>query len=285
MLTIEQMREHQLVISNEAFSNPLKPITDFAKSKFIDIVNSFSRTLPQQKKEVNSLYIIKLADAEKKVPKVRVFGYVPLSEAKIPVIEGLIGSPVEFTKAVHTGLSISDYLISDTLKPLHDLVLSFIGEPSKLSKMDVNEFKKVRLYDEQIEKCKTELKKHLNPVKNVQSRPFKELYVNIEEFNNHITICKNQLYPDYVKTAEQRIKIVSTMKEISQALDLLMLRIEQKPETFNVNSFNLNKLAGLIISVAEVVEFVGSMQVYADMQLALMLNAWDKIDGIVSKSN
>lgn len=284
MLTIEQMRTCQEQISSEAFSNPLKPITELAKSKFIEIVHSFSSNLPYKKKEVNSQYVIKLAHAEKKMPKVKEYGYVALSEVKIPVVEGMIGNPMNFTKTVQEGLSLSNQLINETLKPLHDLILSFIGNPSKLSKMDVNEFKKVKLYDGQITEYKAELKKEFNPAKNVQVRVFKEMYLNIDEFNRHLTFCKNSLYPEFVKVAEQRIKIVTTMRDISQSLDLLMLRIEQKPETFNINSFNLNKLAGLVVSVAEVVEFVGAMQVYADMQLALILHAWDKIEGVIASS-
>lgn len=283
MLTIEQMKEQQLTISTEALSNPLSPINEILKSKFANIVSAFSNIFPHKKKEVNSHYIIKLSNAEKKINVVKRYGYVPLADIKVPVVEGLFGSTIEFSKAINNGLSISDTLLKETLKPLHDLILSLIGDPTKLSKLDANEFKNIKTYDEQITECKTEIKKHLNPVKNIQTRAFKELYPNLGEFQRHITFCKNQLYPEYVKTAEQRIQIVSTMQEISKSLDLLMLRIEQKPETFNINSFNLNKLAGIVISVAEVVEFVGSMQVYADMQLSLILHSWDKIYSIAEE--
>ncbi len=278
MLTLDQLKERQLAISQEAIANPLAPITENIKNKFVDIVNTFSTLLPTQKKEVNSLYIIKLSEAEKKVNQVRTYGYMPLKDLKVPVIEGTFGSPTVVTKTIAEALSLSDELMKATLTPLHDLILSFLGDPSKLSKLDVNEFKKVKLFDDQIDNYKTELKKHINPNKNIQVRPFKEVYDNIEQYGLHFSLCKNQLYPNYVKTAEQRIRIVTKMKEISQSLDLLMLRIEQKPETYNINSFNVNKLAGLVVSVAEVVEFIGSMQVYADMQLGLMMDLLVKVE-------
>lgn len=282
MLTVEQMRERQLVISEEAFSNPLGKISNFAKSKFMDIATSFS-DIRHTKKDVNSLYVVKLDESQKKLPVIKKVGFIPLADVKVPVMEGLTGDSFEVAKVLNQSLEIADHILKETLKPLETLMLNFIGDPSRLSKMDANDFKKINLFEVHVDTARSKLKEHISNSHSVQTRQFKELYDNIEGFQNHLNYCRNQLYPSYARAGEKRLEIVSKLQEISKSIDLLMLRIEQKPDTFAISAFNANKLAGVIISVAELVEFLGSMQVMTDEHLATMLSSYNKILDVAKK--
>lgn len=283
MYTVSEIRKEYEAISLEAFNNPFSTLSFKLKQSFQKIVNHFNDVINHKKseeKEPEKLFLAKqIASNEKQI---RTIGFIPFKDLKVPVPPGFKGNILNLSKDLDKVINQFKDLEKTTLKPTHNLILKYIGKPQLLSSITNNDFKDIKLYKDEIENTKKNLNLMFDYKHNYQQQKFVSLFKNIGDLTTFANLTYNTHYATLQKARQARPRLVDLTKEISKSMDLLMLRMEQKPDQYAINAVNAEKISSLLLSVAEIVEFHGSMQVMMDQTIASGLEIFELVDIYIS---
>lgn len=283
MYTVSEIRKEYEAISLEAFNNPFSTLNFKLKQSFQKIVSHFNDVINHKKteeKEPEKMHLAKqIANDEKRI---RTIGFIPFKDLNVPVPPGFKGNILTMSKDLDKVINQFKDLEKTTLKPTHNLILKYIGKPQLLSSITNNDFKDIKIYKDEMESTKKNLNLMFDYKHNYQKQKFSSLFKNMGELTTFANLVYGSHYSTLQKARLARPKLVDLTKEISKSMDLLMLRMEQKPDQYAINAVNAEKISSLLLSVAEVVEFHGSMQVLMDQTISTGLEIFDLVNLYIS---
>lgn len=273
-------------ISLEAFNNPLQGITESIKNRLHNIVKSISSISSKGRIGNNPELKDMLTDfSSRHVTNTKTndnsVSYIDVKEMVIVVPVGFSGNILEYTNVIVTQCSLLTDLSKQVIEPTHNLILKYIGKPESMLNISTSDLSKVNLHNREIEIFKKDMNKFFNTKKKHQTQPIKILISNFRQFIELGDILKRNIVPFIVNDSD-RHKIFKSYTQLQSSLDLLLVRIEQKPEQYQLNKLNAERLSNLIRDVALEIELYSATVSYCEQLMSIYINLDKQIKNSVS---
>lgn len=257
----EDNKLHLEDISLEAFDNPFQSMSDTIKRNMHAVVSNISNIVKGH--DLTDLGInaneFKQTAASAKRPGNST--HIETKDIMVVVPVGFTGDYLGYTKLLAKQFKSMYNLKNDVIVPAHNLILKYIGKPDTMVNINNTDLNRVKFHTEDIEHFKKEMNRYFNAKLKHQALPVGALIKSGNEFDQLVTELSNSILPWMVSTA-WRSDVFNSYIELQQSLDLLLVRIEQKPQEYQLNKLNAERLAKLVNDVAVEIELTGAMFVY-----------------------
>ena len=263
---IHALNEESLeVISTEAISNPLKTMTEVIKNRLHRIVESLYQNKLTSVKAVNAetqaSVDFQVAHKQNRGQYHKTNSYIDLKNVLITVPVGFTGDLIGYAEILTQQNKAMLNLAQDVIEPTHNLILKYIGKPETMSSISNSDFGKVKLHDVQTEKFKKQMNHYFSAKQKHQTLPVGKLIKNLNQFNDLADVVNLNVVP-FEKDLNTRALIWKSYHQLQKSIDLLLVRIEQKPEQYQLNKLNAERLAKLINDVAVEIELYSALVTY-----------------------
>ena len=247
-------------------------MTSVIKSRLHKIVGTLSSKSasanPHQDDDIeNQLVDFQVAHKEARGNYSKSISYSEVRNILVTVPVGFTGDLMGYCKVLQDMDKVMSDLSRDVIEPTHNVILKYIGKPETMSNITNSDFAKVKLHSNQIEKFKKDMNRYFSATNKNQTLPIGKLIKNLNQFNDLANQVNNNVLP-FSRDVKGRNKIHRSYTNLQKSLDLLLVRIEQKPEQYQLNKLNAERLANLINSVAVEIELYGALVNY-NTQLAI----------------
>lgn len=276
MLTLRELQAEHDIISMEAIANPFSAVNFKVKNSLQKIANHFSSLLSHKKEDAKLFpseeHRVIYNNFSNEAKKIRTIGYIPFKDLLCAVPTGCNTNYKKLTMFLLDCNGKLENIDRNTIAPAHSVILKYLGKPELLNSITNADFKDVNLFTDVITSGKNELRTMFNYNLNNHNLKFNKLFNNVNELVDTYSLYRDKLTPLHLRHARERLKMVDAMKEFSKSIDLLMLRMEQQPEKYAINGVNAEKISSMILSVAEVLEFKGTVDVITEQSIACFHN-------------
>lgn len=268
-------------ISLEAMSNPLKGMTDSIKSRLHNIVGSLSGNNGKgDSTEVESAMdsfdkFTELNARQTGRAKYEVVSYTDLRSIVVTVPTGFSGNLVDYTEILANQCRVMANLTKEVIDPTHNLILKYIGKPESMTTISNSDFGKIKLHTSEIEQFKKDMNRFFSSKKRHQTQPIGSLIKNVSQLQNISSDLSKTIGP-FISAASNRAMLYRAYMQLQQSIDLLLVRIEQKPEQYQLNKLNAERLASLINDVAVEIELYSAMYAYCDQHIMTYIGIYNK---------
>lgn len=279
---IHELNKESLdVISTEAMSNPLKGMTELIKARLHKIVNSLSNNKNAEVMEGHDLKTDAFTDfmvshKENKGKYVKSNTYMDLKNVNVTVPVGFTGDLMGYATTLASISKSMSNLSREVLEPTHNLILKYIGKPETMSSISNSDFGKIKLHSNEIEKFKKEMNVYFSAKQKHQVLPVGKLLKNLNQFNDVANLINTSIIP-FELNVKARDTIYKSYTQLQQSLDLLLVRIEQKPDQYQLNKLNAERLANLINDVAVELELYSALVNYNHQLVMCTLATKDRL--------
>lgn len=264
---IQELNKESLdVISTEAMSNPLKGMTEIIKARLHKIVNSLSNNKNAEVMEGHDMRSDAITDfmishKENKGKYAKQNTYLGLKDINVVVPVGFTGDLIGYATTLNQASKTMAQLSKDVLEPTHNLILKYIGKPETMSNISNSDFSKIKLHSSEIEKFKKEMNLYFSTKQKHQALPVGKLIKNLNQFSDLANLVSTSIVP-FELDVKSRDRIYKSYTQLQQSLDLLLVRIEQKPDQYQLTKLNAERLANLINDVAVELELYSALVNY-----------------------
>ena len=277
----EENQEALDVISNEALSNPLKTMTDSIKNRLHKIVSTLSSkkvssAIEQTEASEVSYNEFQTTHKSARGSYHKSTTYMEVKNILVTTPVGFTGDLVGYAKVLQDMNKMMSDISREVIEPTHNIILKYIGKPDTMSNISNADFSKVKLHNMQIENFKKEMNKYFSATNKNQTLPIGKLIKNLNQFNDLASQASNEIIP-FIRDTKSRNKIHKSYIELQQSIDLLLVRIEQKPEQYQLNKLNAERLSKLINDVAVEIELYGALVSYSDQMFVCVRELQDKL--------
>ena len=268
-------------ISLEAMSNPLKGMTDNIKSRLHSIVGSLSGNNGKgDSTEVESAMnsfdkFTELNARQTGKVKYEVMSYTDLRPIVVTVPTGFSGNLVEYSEVLANQCRVMANLTKDVIDPTHNLILKYIGKPESMTTISNSDFGKIKLHTTELEQFKKDMNRFFSSKNRHQTQPIGSLIKNVGQLQNISSDLSKTIGP-FISAASNRAMLYRAYTQLQQSIDLLLVRIEQKPEQYQLNKLNAERLASLINDVAVEIELYSAMYAYCDQHIMTFIGIYNK---------
>lgn len=253
---------HLEAISLEAIGNPFSAITDSIKRNLHNVImNLQDYQSDKYQSNLAEAYMKFKENAGNKTLKKS--NHIEVKDIMVVVPTGFTGDYIAYTKLLGGQFRTMQNLTGDVLEPAHNLILKYIGKPETMSSVSNDDLKRIRFHDKEIESFKKSMNKFFDAKKKHQALPVGKLVRSGKEFNNLATELGNTVLPWMLNTKWQN-EVFRSYTSLQQSIDLLLVRIEQKPQEYQLNKLNAERLAKMVNDVAVEVELTSAMFVYVN---------------------
>ena len=267
-------------ISLEALSNPLKGMSDSIKSKLHSIVSSLSGNngkdtsveIDRAVDRLNEYTELNIANAHK--AKYVMVSYTDLRPIVVTVPTGFSGNLADYSTVLADMCRVMTNLTKDVIEPTHNLILKYIGKPDTMTTINNSDFGKIKLHTTEIEKFKKDMNRFFSAKNKHQTQAIGSLIKNVGQLHYIRNDISKTISP-YIFAASSRVTLYKTYMQLQQSIDLLLVRIEQKPEQYQLNKLNAERLATLINDVAVEIELYSAMFAYCDQLLMVFISVYN----------
>lgn len=282
--TIQENNKDDLeYISMEALSNPLKGMTDRIKDRLHRIVSSLSSNngkaeSPAVKKARDTLDKVtefNVAQSRQGKPQYRVVSYTDLRPIVVTVPVGFSGNLVDYSEVLANQCRVMANLTKEVLEPTHNLILKYIGKPETMTTISNSDFGKIKLHTNEIEKFKKDMNRFFSTKHKHQTQPIGSLIKNVNQLQTISSDLSKTIGP-YITDTKNRAVLFRAYTQLQQSIDLLLVRIEQKPEQYQLNKLNAERLASLINDVAIEIELYSAMFAYCDQHIMTFIGVYEQ---------
>lgn len=268
-------------ISLEAMSNPLKGMTDNIKSRLHSIVGSLSGNngkgdSTEVESAINSFdKFTELNARQTGKAKYEVVSYTDLRPIVVTVPTGFSGNLVEYSEVLANQCRVMANLTKDVIDPTHNLILKYIGKPESMTTISNSDFGKIKLHTTELEQFKKDMNRFFSSKNRHQTQPIGSLIKNVGQLQNISSDLSKTIGP-FISAASNRAMLYRAYTQLQQSIDLLLVRIEQKPEQYQLNKLNAERLASLINDVAVEIELYSAMYAYCDQHIMTFIGIYNK---------
>ena len=279
---VQQENQESLdIISTEALSNPLKGMTDVIKNRLHKIVATLTSKPaginPDQNNAIEDQFVdFQIAHKEARGNYSKSVSYTEIKNILVTVPVGFTGDLVGYCQVLQDMDKVMSDLSRDVVEATHNVVLKYIGKPETMSNITNSDFAKVKLHSNQIEKFKKDMNRYFSATNKNQTLPIGKLIKNLNQFNDLANQVKNNVIP-FSQDTKARNKLHRSYTDLQKSLDLLLVRIEQKPEQYQLNKLNAERLANLVNSVAVEIELYSALVNYNSQLVICVRNLQEKI--------
>lgn len=258
-------------ISLEAFSNPFKGITDTIKDSLHSVIRNVPMFNTKAANENELGKAMHMFNEKTKVDVIKNVNHIEVKDIMVVVPVGFTGDYLSYFNVLAKQLTIMHDIKDVVVEPTHNLILKYIGKPETMSSIDNSDLDKIKLHSLQIEQFKREMNKYFDPKRSHQSLPVGKLVANTKEMHQLVTDIRNGLLP-WMLDVKWRTNLFNSYTKLQQSLDLLMVRIEQKPDEYQLTKLNAERLARLINDVAVEIELTGALFIYTNQLIDCVIN-------------
>lgn len=278
---IQEMNKESLdVISTEAISNPLKSMTGAIKSRLHKIVASLTDKSANVTEDKNfnreDFAAFEELHKQNNGKYQRQISYTDIKNLLVTVPVGFTGDLVSYTSLLARQNKVMSNLSKDVIEPTHNLILKYIGKPDTMSSISNSDFSKVKLHSTEIEKFKKEMNRYYSSKNKNQTLPVGKLIKNLNEFSPLATQVRDVILPFQFDDKARNV-IHKSYLDLQKSLDLLLVRIEQKPDQYQLNKLNAERLANLINDVAVEIELYSALVTYSNLLSTCVMNLQHKL--------
>lgn len=254
--------QHLAAISQEAFSNPFSGITaDIKRNLHNVIINLQDLQTDKYQTSLAETYVTFKENAYNNSKEFKNSNHLEVKGLQVVVPTGFTGDYIGYTRVLGAQFKAMQNIRNDVLEPVHNLILKYIGKPDTMSNISNDDLKRIKFHDKEIESFKKSMNKFFDPKKKHQALPIGKLVRSTKEFNQLATELGGAILPWMLNTKWQT-EVFRSYSELQQSIDLLLVRIEQKPQEYQLNKLNAERLAKLINDAAVEVELTSAMFVY-----------------------
>lgn len=253
---------HLDAISQEAISNPFSGITAGIKRNLHNvIINLQDLQTDKYQTSLAETYVTFKENAHNNSKEFKNSNHLEVKGLQVVVPTGFTGDYISYTRVLGAQFKAMQNITNDVLEPTHNLILKYIGKPDTMSNVSNDDLKRIKFHDKEIETFKKSMNKFFDPKKKHQALPIGKLVRSTKEFNQLATELGGAILPWMLNTKWQT-EVFRSYTALQQSIDLLLVRIEQKPQEYQLNKLNAERLAKLINDAAVEVELVSAMFVY-----------------------
>lgn len=269
---IAQANEYYLDnISLEARANPFKTISDGIKRNLHSVVSSIPVFDPTDTKQneigENFAKFSEAADSN----TIKNLNHLHVKDINVTVPVGFTGDyPAYFEVLIRQLHSIED-ITKTTIVPAHNLILKYVGKPETMMSIDNADLAKIKLRSDDIEKFKKDMNRFFDPKRSNQSLPIGKLVANKKQLETLLTNVSSEVVP-WMLNDKWRNDVFKSYIKLQESLDLLLVRIEQKPEVYQLSKLNAERLARLVNDIAVEIELTGALFTYINQFITCMVN-------------
>lgn len=248
-------------ISLEAIGNPFAQITDSIKRNLHRVVANLQDVRGEKYRNDlgNSFHTFKENTAKHK--NLKSTSHLEVKDIKVVVPTGFTGDYLGYTKVLGQQFKAMQNITSDVLEPAQNLILKYIGKPDTMSNVSNADLKRIKFHDKEIENFKKQMNRYFDAKKQHQALPIGKLVRSTKEFNQLANELSSNVLPWMLNTKWQT-EVFQAYLSLQQSIDLLLVRIEQKPQEYQLNKLNAERLANMVNDVAVEVELTGAMFTY-----------------------
>lgn len=266
----KENREALNQISQEAFANPFAMMGNRVKNLLAEVVTNINN-IKHKNDESNVISSLRPTTREreeliKKIP------YVDMRKVNVLCPNGFTGDYVSYALFLNNHLKLMQNFNKEVLVPTHNLILKYIGKPETLTSINNKDFDAIRFHFKEIEEFKKKMNHFFNVKLNNQTLPYAKLIKNQNEYIQLVKLLQADTIPAYNKLYEERQKTEKLYKDLTKTIDLLMLRIEQKPNVYVINQLNAERLSNMLNEVAVELEFIAALQDYTEQLFIGVIN-------------
>ena len=259
--------EHYLEqISLEAMSNPFKGITASLKSNMHRVLANIPLVRNSNAGENDLAKKLSEFNNNKSDPTLKNVNHLETKDILVVVPVGFTGDYIGYTKVLTDQFRIMQDLNTDVIIPAHNLILKYIGKPSSMAAIDNVDLQRIKLHSDEIEEFKKQMNSFFDAKRKHQSLPIGKLVNSAKEFNEFATELSGSILP-WMLNDKWRNDVFKSYTALQESLDLLMVRIEQKPDEYHFNKLNAERLSKLVNDVAVEIELTGAMFTYVNQLL------------------
>ena len=256
---------HLDAISLEAISNPFSYITDSIKRNLHRVVinlqdlqeskyrNDLGDTYHKFKENVND-------------KSIKNSNHLEVKDILVVVPTGFTGDYLTYAKVLTQQFKVMQNVTRDVIEPTHNLILKYIGKPETMTSVTTSDLNRVLFHDKEIEKFKKAMNRFFDVKKQHQSLPIGKLVRNTKEFNQLTAELSSNILP-WMLNSKWQTELFRSYTGLQKSIDLLLVRIEQKPQEYQLSKLNAERLAKMINAVAVEVELTSAMFVYMNQLL------------------
>lgn len=267
-------------ISQEAMENPFRGMTDSIKDKLHRVISNvafFKHGESTASISSEASYNFKENARNKVSAEVN---YIDIKDIKVVVPVGFTGDYIGYVSLLSEQYLVMQNLTKDVIAPTHNLILKYIGKPDTMTSIENSDLARIKLHSTEIESFKKRMNTFFSSSQKHQALPISKLVRSNSEFNQMVTNITVTIIPALADSKSQR-DMFKSYKDLHQSIDLLMVRIEQKPDVYRLNKLNAERLAKLLNDVAVEIEILGALHVYmnqllicvVELQKTLLINA------------
>lgn len=247
-----------LTVSQE-FLNP-----EFFRKNMVDFVSSL-RTFFERRDDI-ATDIGKVPHYRMVRRSVEKVSYASLRETKVYVPAGLAVNYKTYLAVLEPSIKINEGLLPRILIPFARWLAEAINNPEQLKRVSASS---IRSFDpHNLDKVLEELGECFDKGSNANKVPFKQAFARNADVKEVFEETEN-LTSRFI--AIDRSRVIAKVDEISDNLDVLIARIEEGDEEYNIGGNTEKLLSQLAYTMAREVEFYGSVA-YQLTQLTTALN-------------
>lgn len=251
-------------ISQEAIGNPFSGITSGIKRNLHNVImNLQDLQTDKYQTALAETYVTFKENAHTHGKAFKNSNHLEVKDLQVVVPTGFTGDYIAYTRLLGTQFKAMQNITNDVLEPTHNLILKYIGKPETMSSVSNDDLKRIKFHDKEIESFKKSMNKFFDVKKKHQALPLGKLVRSTKEFNQLATELSNTVLPWMLNTKWQS-EVFRSYTALQQSVDLLLVRIEQKPQEYQLNKLNAERLAKLINDAAVEVELTSAMFVYVN---------------------
>lgn len=269
---IADKNEHHLeVIAMEAIGNPLSAMSDIIKRSLHSVVSNVPSFNPKHKKQNELGDIVRLFHETTQSEVLKNVNHLEIRNINVVVPVGFTGDYLGYFNVLSKQMAVMQNINIAVIEPTHNLILKYIGKPDSMSTIDNSDLDKIKLHTAEIEKFKSEMSAYFDPKRAHQTLPIGKLVNNTKDLQQLVSNVRNDLLP-WMLDHNWRNSVFKSYSKLQASLDLLLVRIEQKPEEYSLTKLNAERLARLINDVAVEIELTGALFIYINQLIDCIIN-------------
>lgn len=247
----------------ESIGSPLRAMTGTIKNALHKVVSnlSFLKTDTVPNNSIHESHF-KIQEQNKNPPP-KTTNYVTIRGIHSLVPVGFTGNLLDYTNVILNHLAVMENLSRDVIEPANNLILKYIGRPESLVNISNQDANTIKFHTDMNEDFKKDMNRFYDSKRSHQTQPIGTLIKSIGEYNELIATLNTGTKP-WMSNDKWTSRIHKSYKEFQKSIDLLMVRIEQKPDVYRLNKLSAEKVATIISRVAVEIELASAMLAYLD---------------------
>lgn len=260
----EDLKHEVDAISMEAFSNPLKGITSTIKDKLHILSSHMNTTITNAMPKFGRLnFDPKVFHSRtlkvKEIKHIIDTDYYALRNVTVEISAGFRGKYPEYGLFLKNKLDVYTATTRKSIERLHNYVLKAIGKPDILSAATDVDYDNIKFNKAEAEDFKVQMNKFYNHKLNAQYAPIGSLFDSNKDIESFYLVHLDAIFDSIWNANKEMVYVLEQYKNMMKSVDLLFVRIEQKPEVFNMNNVNAERLSSLFYEAAKELEMFSAL--------------------------